>query len=57
MRKEKINYITKYNREHYKMYGFRLKKENQQKVINWLNSKGSLNEYVTGLIIADMNKN
>ena len=49
----KINYITRYNKENYKMYQFRVKKSDAE-VIQKLNEVSSRNSYITNLIREDI---
>ena len=46
----------KYNEKIYRDYKLRVRKDNQSKMIEWLNSKKSINSYILGLIEKDMKK-
>lgn len=46
----------KYNEKIYRDYKIRVRKDNQSKMIEWLNSKKSINSYIIGLIEKDMKK-
>ena len=52
----KMNYISNYNKENYKMYQFRVKKNNSY-LITKLDSVKNRNEYITNLILNDINPN
>ena len=53
---DKMNYISNYNKENYKMYQFRVKKNNSD-LIAKLDSVKNRNEYITNLILNDINPN
>lgn len=53
---DKMNYISNYNKENYKMYQFRVKKNNLD-LITKLDSVKNRNEYITNLILNDINPN
>lgn len=46
----------KYNEKIYRDYKLRVRKDNQSKMIEWLNSKKSINSYIIDLIEKDMKK-
>lgn len=46
----------KYNEKIYRDYKLRVRKDNQSKIIEWLNSQKSINSYIIGLIEKDMKK-
>ena len=46
----------KYNEKIYRDYKLRVRKDNQSKMIEWLNSKKSINSYIIELIEKDMKK-
>lgn len=50
----KINYISKYNKNNYKMYQFRVKR-NDDDLINKLDSVNNRNQYISSLIRKDIN--
>ena len=47
------NYINDFNKENYKMYPFRVKKNNE-KLISKLDSVSNRNSYITNLILEDI---
>ncbi len=53
MSHNQLNYISKYNKENYKMYPFRVKK-NDIDIINKLENISNRNAYITGLIKEDI---
>ena len=53
---DKMNYISNFNKENYKMYQFRVKKNNSD-LITKLDSVKNRNEYITNLILNDINPN
>ena len=54
MSKKKINYISNYNKENYKMYQFRIKKS-ELSLIEKLDGVSNRNEYLTNLLSKDVN--
>ena len=54
MAKNHINYISEYNKEHYKMFPFRVKKSDRE-LIEKLENIPNRNAYITRLIKEDMN--
>ena len=54
MSTNQLNYISNYNKENYKMYQFRVKKNNEE-LIQKLDSVSNRNEYITNLILDDIN--
>ena len=56
MKKDRMNYISNYNKENYKMYQFRVKKNNSD-LIAKLDGVKNRNEYITNLILNDINPN
>ena len=54
MSTNQLNYISHYNKENYKMYQFRVKKNNEE-LIQKLDSVSNRNEYITNLILDDIN--
>ena len=50
----KIDYISKYNKSNYKMYQFRVKR-NDNELINKLDSINNKNQYISSLIRKDIN--
>ena len=49
MASNKLNYIAKYNKENYKMYQFRIRKDDSE-IIQKLDSVSNRNSYITELI-------
>ena len=54
MSSNQLNYISKYNKENYKMYQFRVKKSDVD-LIKKLDSIPNRNGYITDLIMEDIN--
>ena len=54
MSTNQIKYISKYNKENYKMYQFRIKKSDEN-LINKLDSISNRTEYITNLVLEDIN--
>lgn len=46
-------YNNKFTQEHYKKYSFRLDREKDIELIEYLNGVGNVNEYIKQLIIKD----
>ena len=53
---KKLEYNNAYNRENYRSFSIRYSKDNEKKVISWLEKQDSIKSYVTDLILADMEK-
>ncbi len=53
---KKLEYNNAYNRENYRSFSIRYGKENEKKIISWLEKQDSVKGYITGLIEADMEK-
>ena len=53
---KKLTYNNAYNRKTYKSFSVRFNKNTEAEYIDWLSSKESLKDYLTGLIDKDMNK-
>lgn len=53
MKKHRADYLAKFNKENYKMYPFRVKK-NDSKLIDKLESVSNRNGYITNLILNDI---
>ena len=53
---KKLDYNNTYNRENYRSFSIRYNKANEKKIISWLEKQGSVKQYVTELILADMEK-
>ena len=54
MTNNQLKYISNYNKEKYKMYQFRVKKNNEE-LIQKLDNITNRNEYITSLIMEDIN--
>ena len=50
-----VEYISKFNKNNYKMYQFRVKK-NDKELIDYLDKKENRNSYILSLINEDINK-
>lgn len=50
-----VKYISKFNKKNYKMYQFRVKK-NDKELIDYLDKKENRNNYILSLINEDINK-
>ena len=48
--------VTKYQRKAYKSYSVRIRRDVDQSLIDYLDSKPNVAQYITSLIRADMNK-
>ena len=53
---KKLEYNNAYNRENYRSFSIRYGKENEKKIIAWLEKQDSVKGYIIGLIEADMEK-
>lgn len=53
---KKLDYNNAYNRKNYKSFSVRFNKTSETELIEWLESKESLKEYVVELIKKDMKK-
>ncbi len=53
---KKLEYNNAYNRENYRSFSIRYGKENEKKIIAWLEKQDSVKQYITGLIVADMER-
>ena len=53
MSTNQLNYISKYNKENYKMYQFRVKKS-ENELIEKLDNISNRNSYITNLILEDI---
>lgn len=53
---KKLAYNNAYNRQNYKSFSIRLNKETETDLIDWLNSKEKVKEYLVHLIEKDMEK-
>ena len=51
-----IDYINNYNKENYKMYQFRVRK-NHEEIIEKLDNVSNRNGYIVSLILNDLNRN
>ena len=53
---KKLEYNNAYNRENYRSFSIRYGKENEKKIIAWLEKQDSVKQYIAGLIVADMER-
>lgn len=53
---EAREYIVRYNREHYKRFSIRLRRDSENDVIEWLENMENINGYLKKLVRADMNR-
>ncbi|MBR4457087.1 MAG: hypothetical protein IKS32_12855 [Solobacterium sp.] len=53
---KKLEYNNAYNREKYRSFSIRYARENEKNIISWLENQESVKGYITGLILADMEK-
>lgn len=53
---KKLEYNNAYNRENYRSFSIRYGKNAEKKIISWLEKQESVKGYITGLILADMEK-
>lgn len=51
---KKLEYNNAYNRANYRSFSIRYGKENEKKIIAWLEKQKSVKAYITDLILADM---
>ena len=51
---KKLEYNNTYNRENYRSFSIRYSKNNEKKLISWLEKQESIKSYITDLILADM---
>jgi len=54
--RRKLNYNNAYNRENYRSFSVRYSINSEQDIIEWLQDKGSVKEYLTTLIRKDMKR-
>ena len=54
MSSNKLTYIANYNKSNYKMYQFRIRK-NEEELINKLDNISNRNNYITNLLLEDIN--
>lgn len=52
----KLEYNNAYNRENYRSFSIRYGKDNEKKIISWLEKQKSVKSYITGLILEDMER-
>ena len=52
----KLDYNNAYNRENYRSFSIRCNHASEKKIISWLEKQPSIKEYLTQLILADMEK-
>lgn len=53
----KLEYNNTYNRTNYRSFSVRFSLVNEKDMINWLEKKNGVKEYISELIAADMKKN
>lgn len=53
----KLAYNNEYNRKNYRSFSIRFNREDEKKIIKWLEKKTNLKQYLKSLIIKDMNDN
>ncbi len=53
----KLAYNNEYNRKNYRSFSIRFNREDEKKIIKWLEKKKNLKHYVKSLIVQDMNMN
>jgi hypothetical protein len=53
----KLDYNNAYNRENYRSFSVRYNNKKEKKIISWLEKQDSIKDYITALILADMEKN
>ena len=53
--KAKYKANTKYNKKKYKDFKFRVRRDNEEEIIDYLSMQRSINEYIKELIKKDMN--
>lgn len=53
---KKLEYNNAYNRENYRSFSIRYGRNNEKKIIAWLEKQDSVKGYITELILADMEK-
>ena len=51
---KKLEYNNTYNRENYRSFSIRYSKNNEKKLISWLEKQESIKSYITDLVLADM---
>lgn len=56
MNESRIKATNKWNKKTYYNVSIRIRKDNEIDIIKWLESKGSKNAYIVGLIKKDMEK-
>lgn len=52
----KLNYNNAYNRENYRSFSIRYHKNDEKHLIQWIEKQEGIKNYITNLIIKDMNK-
>lgn len=51
---KKLAYNNEYNRETYRSFSVRFNREDEKKIIKWLEKQKSVKKYLTDLILKDM---
>lgn len=52
----KLAYNNEYNRKNYRSFSIRFNREDEKKIIKWLEKKKNLKQYLKTLIVRDMNE-
>lgn len=52
----KLEYNNTYNRNNYRSFSMRLNNEKEKDIIQWLESKDSLKDYLLSLVMKDIEK-
>ena len=52
----KLDYNNAYNRENYRSFSIRYNNISEKKIISWLEKQPGVKEYLTQLVVADMDK-
>lgn len=52
----KLDYNNAYNRENYRSFSIRYNNISEKKIISWLEKQPGVKEYLTQLVVADMEK-
>jgi hypothetical protein len=56
-KKQHYKNVDKHVKEHYRRYGFKLHNERQKNIIDYLDKQENRQQYITNLILQDMNNN
>lgn len=52
----KLAYNNEYNRKNYRSFSIRFNREDEKKIIKWLEKKKNIKQYLKTLIVRDMNE-